>query len=271
MEHLVSRRSFLRTSGAALSLPIISWFPSTVLADGHVHAIPDVDSQFVRVVDDANHVQSIYSFNLDLSNEKVPKDNDLYVFAYSVVVTGEINSAGRSIKIVCNELIVTDGALFDLRGPEASPNFANQTAKDGQNPGAKGDDGANGGDGPNAGSLTVVCNTLTGVLNVNASGRPGGGAQSGGTGAVGQAGSNNPALGSTGAPGQPGGPAGKAGKPGKGGDGGEVLVYTVAALSSGQLVAAVAEGSSGSPGVHGHPGNGGAGGSGASGQWCGWK
>ncbi len=199
-----------------------------------------------------------------LNQSLIPASCDVIVRADTVALSGLISLKGFNLTIISRVLTVAAGAAISTAALPAQPDYTGRRAQPGTDVGAAGQPGQNGGDGLPGGNVFILAGTVSGALVIDASGAAGGGAESGGNGAMGRNGPDWSQPLPRGGDGQRGGAAGNAGKAGNGGNGGAVTVYVLydkVAPAKARIKsapgAAGALGSAGQPGGGGNPGKGG--------------
>ncbi len=224
-------------------------------------AIPDDERLFIdRSMEDRIVMTGI---RVVLGPDNAIAGRKLIVRATDIEIHGHIKAPGSVVDLFAQRITAVAGAIIDVSGDIGAPDFTGRApALSGINPGDAGKAGENGGDGAHAGQIDIVCESITGNLQLFANGGVGGAAQSGGNGIAGAQGASsrecNPPT-----AGGPGGNAGLAGRPGKGGNGGKVRFNVVLPLADpSQVQGSVSGGAPGAPGKHGEPGGIGPGGKG---------
>lgn len=200
----------------------------------------------------------IEGVDFPLDQSSVPGTMNVIVRGDRVTLTGAIVLPGYSLSILARELICLPGASITTVGHTLGSDYTGGHANVGV-------DGSSfkAGIGGNGGDILIVVGSMTGSLQLDASGGKGGGAMSGGPGLSGKPGS--PATeyspGGNGTDGQLGG---LAGVPGNGGNGGNI---SVGALNGSFLANTRSDaGPPGAVGTNGDSGAAGAAGLGKSGR-----
>lgn len=211
--------------------------------------------------------QIIDGVNFTLDQTMIPATHHLIVRGYEITLNGPLSLPGYNILILAQKLNCGAGTTISTAGTTGSPSYTNSHAAPPTGLGQDGHDGAPAtstdglhapaGKGTNGGNITILAQSLTGQLILQAPGGAGGDAESGSDGAPGTPGANASPPNHPGVQGGPGGQGGHAGVPGNGGNAGTIRVGTLVGLQTSQIQSATMGGPSGNPGQNGKPGTGG--------------
>jgi|GEM_PF-2698231 len=245
---------------------------------------PDVYTNIVEDAyqrdDSSGDTTIITGLYLNLTQDLLPANKHLIVFADVIAIKTALTLPGRNMTLYARQL-VSEGGSIDLTAPPIPAGIGNYNpgdrARDGEtganrgDNGKRGDDGANGREGTWGSTMTIYAESQHGTLTIKCKGGAGGRGQDAGNGGVGQQGRDGDDAQisggydqrverqpTSGGAGGNGGNGGNGGRGGNGGSGGNLTLGIIRKL--GTVTADLSGGAGGAGGGYGKGSGGGPGG-----------